>query len=88
MPHGEGHRLRSELDAPTPNIFELEREQLGERYEILRHGGGGARIDMVCGAVRFDHPAARKLLAVLPRILTPTRTLARRSSSGCAPPCD
>ena len=70
MPHGEGHRLRSEPGAPTPSIFELEREQLGERYEILRHGGGGERIDMVCGAVRFDHPAARKLLAVLPRIIT------------------
>jgi AraC-like DNA-binding protein len=41
-----------------------------ERYEILRHGGGGEGIDMVCGAVRFDHPVARKLLAVLPRILT------------------
>ena len=25
---------------------------------------------MVCGAVRFDHPVARKLLALLPRILT------------------
>jgi AraC-like DNA-binding protein len=36
----------------------------------LRHGGGGEGIDMVCGAVRFDHPVARKLLAVLPRILT------------------
>src|SRR5688500_11820176 len=70
VPHGEGHRLRSEPDAPTPSIYELEREQLGERYEILRHGGGGEGIDMVCGAVRFDHPAARKLLAVLPRILT------------------
>src|SRR5918999_1364560 len=70
VPHGEGHRLRSEPDAPTPSIYELEREQLGERYEILRHGGGGEAIDMVCGAVRFDHPAARKLLAVLPRILT------------------
>ncbi len=70
VPHGEGHRLRSELDTPTPSIFELEREQLGERYEILRHGGGGERIDMVCGAVRFDHPVARELLSVLPRILT------------------
>jgi AraC-like DNA-binding protein len=70
IPHGEGHWLRSEPDAPTPSIFELEREQLGERYEILRHGGGGEGIDMVCGAVRFDHPVARKLLAVLPRILT------------------
>jgi AraC-like DNA-binding protein len=70
VPHGEGHRLRSDPETPTPSIFELEREQLGDRYEILRHGGGGERIDMVCGAVRFDHPAARELLAVLPRILT------------------
>jgi AraC-like DNA-binding protein len=69
VPHGHGHRLRSEPDAPTPSIYELEREQLGEHYEILRHGGGGEAIDMVCGAVRFDHPAARKLLAVLPRVL-------------------
>ena len=70
VPHGEGHRLRSEPGTPTPSIFELEREQLGKRYEILRHGGGGERIDMVCGAVRFDHPAARQLVAALPRILT------------------
>ena len=56
-------------------------------YEILRHGGRGERIDMVCGAVRFDHPAARKLLAVLPRISPSTQRRARRSSSGCAPPC-
>lgn len=69
VPHGEGHRLRSEAGVPTPSIADLEREQLGARYEILRHGGGGERIDMVCGAVRFDHPAARELLAVLPRIL-------------------
>ncbi|MEU7996324.1 AraC family transcriptional regulator [Micromonospora sp. NPDC049060] len=69
VPHGQGHRLRSEPDAPTPSIFELEREQLGERYEILRHGGGGERIDMVCGAVRSDHPAAGRLLALLPQIL-------------------
>ncbi|BCL15041.1 AraC family transcriptional regulator [Micromonospora sagamiensis] len=70
VPHGQGHRLRSEPDAATPSIFALEREQLGERYEILRHGGGGERVDMVCGAVRFDHPAAGRLLALLPQILT------------------
>jgi AraC-like DNA-binding protein len=70
LPHGEGHRLRSEPGTPTPGIFELTREQLSDRYDILRHGGGGERIDMVCGAVRFDHPVARRLLAVLPRIIT------------------
>ena len=69
VPHGEGHRLRSDPGTPTPSILELEREQIGGRYEILRHGGGGERIDMVCGAVRFDHPAARELRASLPGIL-------------------
>ncbi|MEU4383465.1 AraC family transcriptional regulator [Micromonospora echinofusca] len=69
VPHGQGHQLRSEPGVPTPRIFELEREQLGERYEVLRHGGGGERIDMVCGAVRSDHPAAQRLLALLPQIL-------------------
>ena len=69
VPHGEGHRLRSEPGVVTPSIHELEREYLSGRYEILRHGGGGPRVDMVCGAVGFEHPAARGLVDVLPRIL-------------------
>ena len=37
-----------------------------DRYAIIRHGGGGAGTTLVCGAVRFDHPAARSLIALLP----------------------
>ena len=66
VPHGEGHRLRSEPGAPVPGILELEREAVSDRYEILRHGEGGAPTTLVCGAVRFDHPAARNLVEVLP----------------------
>ena len=66
VPHGEGHLLRSEPDAPVPGILELEREQVSDRYEILRHGGGGAPGTLICGAVRFDHPAARNLIEHLP----------------------
>jgi AraC-like DNA-binding protein len=69
VPHGEGHVLRSEAGAPTPGILDLERELVSERYEILRHGGGGARATLLCGAVRFDHPAARNLVRVLPGII-------------------
>ena len=69
MPHGEGHVLRSEPAAPAPGILELEREQVSERYEILRHGGGGAPTTLVCGAVRFDHPAARNLVELLPQMI-------------------
>jgi AraC-like DNA-binding protein len=67
--HGAGHVLRSERDAPTPGILELEREGVSDRYEILRHGGGGAPTRLMCGAVRFDQPAAGNLVAALPELI-------------------
>jgi AraC-like DNA-binding protein len=69
VPHGEGHRLVSEPGAATRGLFELPREIVSERYEVLHHGGGGEHTSLVCGAVRFDHPAARHLLALLPGII-------------------
>ncbi|MGH2745386.1 MAG: AraC family transcriptional regulator [Thermoleophilaceae bacterium] len=66
VPHGEGHVLRSEPGAPAPGILDLERELVSDRYEILRHGGGGAPTGLICGAVRFAHPAAGKLIEILP----------------------
>ena len=42
VPHGEGHRLRSDSEAPVPGILDLDRELVSDRYEILRHGKGGA----------------------------------------------
>lgn len=67
--HGEGHSLRSTPDAPAPWILDLERELVSDRYELLRHGGGGAPTTLVCGAVRFDHPAARNLVGLLPETI-------------------
>lgn len=69
VPHGEGHVLRSEPGVEAPGVLELEREAVSDRYEILRHGGGGAATTLICGAVRFDHPAARNLVDLLPPIL-------------------
>jgi AraC-like DNA-binding protein len=66
VPHGEGHVLRSDAGTDAPGILELEREQVSDRYEILRHGGGGPSMILICGAVRFDHPAARNLVEILP----------------------
>ena len=66
VPHGEGHVLRSEPGAPAPGILDLERERVSDRYEILRHGEGGAPTGLLCGAVRFAHPAARNLIEILP----------------------
>ena len=66
VPHGDGHVLRSEPGAPAPDILDLEREPVSDRYEVLRHGGGGAPTGLICGAVRFEHPAAGKLVEILP----------------------
>jgi AraC-like DNA-binding protein len=66
VPHGEGHVLRSEPGAPAPGILDLERELISDRYEILRHGGGGEPTGLICGAVRFEHPAAENLIRILP----------------------
>ncbi len=78
VPHGEGHVLRSEPGAPAPAILDLERELVSDRYEILRHGAGGAPATLICGAVRLDHPVARDLVSTLPRII-------HRESSGSDP---
>jgi len=66
VPHGEGHVLQSEPGVPAPGILELDLEPVSERYEILRHGGGGVPTTLICGAVRFDHPAADNLVQILP----------------------
>jgi hypothetical protein len=61
-----GHRLRSAVEAAAPSVLGIHHEFLTERYAIIRHGGDGAATTLVCGAVRFDHPAARALVELLP----------------------
>jgi AraC-like DNA-binding protein len=69
VPHGEGHRLVSEPGAHAERLFDLPREMVSDRYEVLRHGGGGTAATMVCGAVKFEHPAARHLMTLLPKMI-------------------
>ena len=69
VPHGGGHALRSEEGAAVPDILDLDLEQVSDRYEVLRHGEGGAPTTLICGAVRFAHPTARKLVEALPEII-------------------
>jgi AraC-like DNA-binding protein len=66
---GQGHRLCSKPRQPAPDLFDLPREQHGEHYEVLRHGGGGEPTIAVCGAVRFDDPLAVRLIASLPSLI-------------------
>lgn len=69
LPHGQGHRLVSDPGAPVVDLFALPRVEVSDRCERLCHGGGGAAASLICAVVRFDHPAARRLLALLPRAI-------------------
>ncbi|HEY5753533.1 MAG TPA: AraC family transcriptional regulator [Chthoniobacterales bacterium] len=69
VPHGEGHRLSSAPGIVGAKLFDIPRDVMTERYETFRHGGGGAVTTMVCGAVRFDHPAAHQLISLLPGLI-------------------
>ncbi|HUG25713.1 AraC family transcriptional regulator, partial [Piscinibacter sp.] len=66
VPHGQGHRLMSEPGVATPPLFDLPCEMLSERYEVRRHDGGGAPTLLLCGAMHFDRPAARRMVSLLP----------------------
>ncbi|MEU7481338.1 AraC family transcriptional regulator [Lentzea sp. NPDC042327] len=69
VPGGQGHRLFSTADAASPVVTTLPHEFETDNYAILRHGGGGGVTHLVCGTVRFDHPAAQHLVEVLPQVL-------------------
>lgn len=69
IPHGRGHSLMSDSDTSTRNIFDLPRELLSPRYELLRHGGGGDEAQLICGAVRVEDPAALQVVGKLPEMI-------------------
>lgn len=66
VPHGQGHALVSADGVAAPSVMDLPRDQVSDRYETLRHGGGGPVTHLICGAIRFDQPGARHLISVLP----------------------
>ncbi|HJX44771.1 MAG TPA: AraC family transcriptional regulator [Geodermatophilus sp.] len=70
VPHGRGHLLRSDADAPVAGRADLlPQHHLGEHYSVLRLDGGGAPAAMVCGVVEPERPGAAHLLGLLPPLL-------------------
>ena len=69
VPHGNGHKVVSEPGASTFNMYEVPRQRISERYELIVHDGGGEPTSMICVAVRFDHPAAHQLIQLLPSFI-------------------
>ncbi len=67
--HGRGHDISSNQDLESEEFFSLPVEKVSERYEILRHGGGGGRTNMICGVAAFEHPIAIHLINSLPAVI-------------------
>jgi len=69
IPHGLGHIIRSDTADKPVALFDIPVEKVSDRYEIMRHGGGGEPTHLTCSVVRFDHAAGQKFISLLPRIL-------------------
>jgi AraC-like DNA-binding protein len=67
VPRGQGHKLLAEKRSASVPFFDLQREHHGDRFEVLRHGGGGSPATVICGAVRFEDAMARQLVSSLPQ---------------------
>lgn len=66
VPHGTGHRIASDADAPAVDLWNIARIEASERYERMEVLGGGEPANLICGAVSFTDPALARLLKGLP----------------------
>lgn len=69
LPHGTPYQLLSEPNAAAQPLFDIPVEKVSDRYEIMRHGGGGAVTRATAGVVQFDSVTARRLISLLPPVL-------------------
>lgn len=69
VPHGTGHDIRDAPGTPAVPLFDLPREEVGERYERMTIGGTGPRTRLVCGAVSFTGLGVGRLVRSLPPVL-------------------
>ena len=69
LPHGTAHQLCNGIDAATQPLFEIPVEKISDRYEIMRHGGGGEFTQITAGVVRVDSSAIGNLLELFPKVL-------------------
>ncbi len=70
IPHGLAHTISSTRGLAGEPLFDLPVEKVSERYEIMRHGGGGDMTRTMYGVVRFDDVAAEHLLRLLPQVIS------------------
>ena len=69
IPRGRRHRLRGNPGDRTTPLEDIPVERIGDRFEIMRFGGGGRPTWVTYYGVRFDPYLADRLIRLLPEIL-------------------
>jgi AraC-like DNA-binding protein len=69
FPHGDGHRLGSDLQLAPVGAETLVEPSPEGGLARIRYGGGGERTRFVCGFLACDKRLCRPLLGALPRML-------------------
>ena len=69
LTRGRTHRMLSAEGVASVPLFDIPAEQISERYERLRFGGGGAPARVAYAALRADDVLTRRLVAELPDVI-------------------
>jgi AraC-like DNA-binding protein len=69
VPHGRGHTLCSDAEAPAALVTELPQEMVSDRYSLLAYGEGGPQTTLVCGVIRLETPFVSDLGSLLPPLI-------------------
>jgi AraC-like DNA-binding protein len=69
LSHGTPYRLLSAPGVTATPLFDIPVDEVSDRYQIMRHGGGGEMCRAMSGVVQFDHVAAKRLVSLLPDVL-------------------
>jgi AraC-like DNA-binding protein len=63
---GHGYQLSDQPTTPPIPLADLIGGSQGGLRAVLRHGGGGQIVNLICGAFNFGAPQAQSFLTVLP----------------------
>jgi len=69
IPRGRRHKLRGNPGDRTTWLEDIPIERIGDRFEIMRFGGGGKLTEVTYYGVRFDPYLADRLVRLLPEVL-------------------
>jgi AraC-like DNA-binding protein len=68
VPYGDRHRIGGAAPAECVSILSLLEPLPWRHLPVLRHGGGGDRVDLVCGYLHSEDPLFDPALRVFPPV--------------------